>query len=169
MVHVDTKCCGSLSLDSGIKIYAFLQVFGLICLIAQLVLFPNLFNAWMPLLLIYLALTIGILSLLFIPGVDNHAKRLLFFNFYVLFGLILFYSWFVFVLYNDWWDNGAFIMCRDTYSNPQPQGSAGFDECYKETQKIYTIEYSINFFICLYVSYILKAWADEKKEDDFEE
>ena len=98
----------------------------------QLSVYPALLNSLMPLIVIYIGLIMYIFPLLCFPSFDTHGARLLFCNIYILFGQILYFSWYGFVIYNDYWDNGPYIMCRDDTSHPKTPGTAAFDVCREE-------------------------------------
>ena len=113
-------------------------------------------------MMIYAFLMIGVKSL------DTHANRLLFFNLYLAFPVLLYNMWYAFAIFNDWWISVPYVICRDTKNNPPRPNSPEFDDCVQVIKDHTTADLIINISFGLYLSYYFKLWADKKRDEDYD-
>ena len=111
---------------------------------------------------------ITVFMLLCVKSLDTHKNRLRFLNMY-LFGVVTFYNcWYAFVIFNEFWISAPYIMCKETKNNPPPLNTPAFDECMQTIKNHTTADLFINLSLGLYLTYIIKCWADLKRDDLYE-
>ena len=113
-------------------------------------------------MMIYAFLMIGVKSF------DTHGNRLLFFNAYLAFPVLLYNMWYAFAIFNDWWISVPTVICRDTKNNPPRPNSPEFDACVQLIKDHTTTDLIINISFGLYLSYYFKLWADKKRDEEYD-
>ena len=91
--------------------------------------FPAIFNAQIPMILVCFCMMVYVFLLLCIKSLDTHTNRLVFFNVYLCFPVILYNAWYAMAIFNDFWISVPFVICRDTKNNPPALNTPAFDEC----------------------------------------
>ena len=166
MVQSDVKCCFFIPLHTALWIYAVVQFLGALSLVVQIVLFPALIETWLPMLIACTIMFVFVISLLCVKSLDTHKNRLTLFNMYVVIPVILYNCWYFMAIFNDFWVSAPYVMCRDTTNNPPPMNTPAFDDCMRQIRSHTSIDLCINLSLGLYLSYIIKAWADLKKDEE---
>ena len=113
-------------------------------------------------MMIYIFLMIGIKSF------DTHTSRLIFFNLYLAFPVLLYNIWYAFAIFNDWWISVPYVICRDTKNNPPRPNSPEFDDCVQVIKDHTSTDLVINISFGLYLAYYFKKWADQKKDEEYD-
>jgi len=129
--------------------------------------FPALWNAWIPMLVICTFMFTYLYSIIFVESLNNHTNRLRFFNAYC-FLQVVYNFWYAFVIFNDFWIAAPFIMCRDTKNNPPPMNTPAFDDCMGVIESHTTVDLCVNTVLGIYLGYIIKQWANKLREDDYD-
>ena len=101
-----------------------------------------------------------IFMMIFVKSLDTHTSRLIFFNLYLAFPVLLYNMWYAFAIFNDWWINVPFVICRDTMNNPPKLNSPEFDECTELIKTHTATDLIVNISFGLYLAYYFKKWAD---------
>ena len=128
----DPKCCFCIPLHLTVWIYAVFQALGLLSLVIRLEMYPEIFAAQMPRIVISSAMMVYVLLMLGVKAMDTHAGRLIFFNIYLALPVLLYNMWFAFIILNDWWISIPSVMCKDTKVNSETSHSPGFEDCVEE-------------------------------------
>ena len=156
----DPKCCFCIPLHIMVWIYAVVQTAGLLSLVIQLEMFPAIFEAQMPMILVCFAMMIYVFLMLCIKTMDTHTSRLIFFNMYLAFPVLLYNMWYAFAIFNDWWISVPVAICRDTKNNPPRPNSPEFADCVNQIKDHTTIDLIVNLSFGAYLAYYFKKWAD---------
>ena len=130
--------------------------------------FPAIFWAQIPMVICCFVMMIYAFLMIGVKSLDTHANRLLFFNMYLAFPVLLYNMWYAFAIFNDWWISVPTVICRDTKNNPPRPNTPEFDDCVQVIKDHTTADLIINISFGLYLSYYFKLWADKKRDEEYD-